>query len=160
VGSRRAAEAKRYAACDREVEMKKFSLRIAVAFLTFAVGGVVSVLWQPLGELSRPQLMSRYETGRAKGARDVSVGRFRLLTYGEPIAGYNPYKEILSNGYNVEVHEGGCSVSDEILEEARGYNEVQGRELERRYGVGILNKVHQQSREAYEKYLKNNPRKR
>ena len=140
--------------------MKKSSLRIAVAFLTFVVGVVVSVLWQPLGELSTPKLMRRYETGKAKGVRDVSAGQFRLLTYGELITGYNPYKEILLQAYKVEVLEGGCSVSDEMLEEARGYNEVQGREMERRYGTGILEKVHQQSLEAYDEYLKKNSPKR
>ncbi len=140
--------------------MRKFGLRIGVAFLTFLVGIVVSVLWQPLGELPTPKLMSRYETGKAKGARDVSAGQLRLLTYGEPITGYNPYKEILLRAYHVEVHEGGCTVSDEMLEEARGYNEVQGWEMERRYGTGILEKVRQQSREAYEEYLKKNPGKR
>ena len=137
--------------------MKRFSLGIVVALITFAMGVMASLLWLSSPPTPSQQPTSPYERGKLKAARDIAAGKLIIRRYGEPIVGYDPYKEILARDYGVELYEGGCVLTDETEKESRGYNESQIAELERRYGAGILDRVIQQSRQDYAEYLKRNP---
>src|SRR5919199_170233 len=115
--------------------MKRFSLRIVVALVTFAIGVAANICWlsSPPAPVQKPA--GPYERGRLEAARDIAAGRLIVRRYGEPVEGYDPYKEILARDYGVELYEGGCVLTAETEKEARGYNEVQVAEIERRYGA-------------------------
>jgi hypothetical protein len=140
-------------------EMKKLTLGILVALLTFAVGIAAGKAWFfSHRQVSIHKLVSPYEKGEMEAARDIGAGKLIIRTYGEPIVGYYPDKEILAKDYGVELKAvAGCVVSEELVENVRGYNEAQQAEIERRFGEGILGKVERQAQQVYKEYVKRHP---
>ena len=141
--------------------MKRFSLSVVVALLTFTVGVAATIYWPSSSPpVPGPNPAGPYERGKLEAARDITAGRLIIRRYGESVVGYDPYKEILARDYGVELYEGGCVLTDGTDEEARGYNEAQVAEIEGRYGTGILDRVMERSQRVYAEYLKRNPRER
>jgi hypothetical protein len=83
---------------------------------------------------------SAYETGRRDAERDLLEGRLIFEIYGgPPPPGEGEWKKLLAQKYHIEIKEvAGCTVNYQIVGHARGYNEVSGAEIDRRFGANLI----------------------
>jgi hypothetical protein len=150
--------------------MKRFIYWITVAVITFFIGVAGFVAWHfsfdpPIQILDESRAVpvdekkrSIYKLGRLEAEQDIRNGKLKYKTYGlgldwrgEP----DLYKEKLWKDYGIElIAVAGCMVSDEIVENARGYNEVSLAEVEKRYGEGILDRVLKEAGAEFEQRQK------
>jgi hypothetical protein len=83
-----------------------------------------------------------YESGKVEAKEDLRRNILKLRTYGSPMDGYDRYEATLRSQYRIETEwVEGCEPSEEVMENARGYNEVMTAEIERRYGKSVLARV-------------------
>jgi hypothetical protein len=109
--------------------MKKHLLGVLVGLCALAVGG--------LG-----YSFGAYYGGRAEARFDLLRGRHSLRIYGAPHPADADYRDILSREYGVEaVVVDDCTVSRELVEESRGYNEVMEAAIEKRHGAGVFERA-------------------
>ena len=96
-----------------------------------------------------PQWATRaYRQGRDEAKLDLAQGHLRYRTYGMPTEweGSNLYAEHLRNDYNIElVTVAGCVVTRDLIDRTRGYNDTSLPVIEARYGMDILDRVHEQA---------------
>ena len=86
--------------------------------------------------------MKAYQAGRADAEQDVCVGRLAIEVFGLPSFWESDYANILEQRYHIQIKRvAGCCVNDQIIDHARGYNEVMEAEIQRRFGAGVLEKV-------------------
>ena len=89
-----------------------------------------------------------YWRGRADAVGDLAAGRWRLLTYGYPEPSREVYQMALRrDGIELEAV-AGCVVSTDLVEHARGYNEVMEAAIGRLLGPRYLAMRRQAAEEA------------
>lgn len=117
--------------------MKRHLLGVVVGLCALAAGG--------LG-----YSYGAYHGGKIEAHFDLLRGRHNLRVYGTAEPGIVEYREILSEEFGVElVAVAGCIVSHELVEEARGYNEVMEAAMEKRHGAGVLERVWRRAEVEY-----------
>lgn len=93
----------------------------------------------------------RYYMGKYSAHRDLAAGVLRLEVYGE----YSPWEDeeagILKTRYGIERKwVAGCILSDSVLAHADGYNTPMLREIDRRFGEGVTEKIYREAKLKYE----------
>jgi len=89
-----------------------------------------------------------YRKWQAKAKGEIRAGRLALKQYGYTRRGHGRYDDILRTKYHIGEARGyGCMMTEETIAEVNGYNETMMTEIERRYGKGILAKVHDRAKE-------------
>ena len=88
-----------------------------------------------------------YERGKQDARRDIDAGKLIYHLCGYPAPECQPWGELLWERCGVQLNLGGCGVSPELISYANGYNAVVERELESRFGRGILNSLLREARE-------------
>ena len=85
----------------------------------------------------------RYLPSGAKEAqRDIQRGHLELRGYGLPARWVPEYARLLSSRLGVQYNPmAGCVVTSGLVRQTNEYNETMTREIERRNGVGILDKL-------------------
>lgn len=110
-------------------------------------GALVGVLALFAGVMSYS--FGAYYDGKVDAHLDLMRGRYRIRVYGS--RGANPYWGLLSRKYGIE-HEvvADCVVTQEIVEEAHGYNEVMHAAIEGRFGEDIFSEARLEAELAHE----------
>ena len=89
-----------------------------------------------------PYSRSAYERGRADARADIRAGRLVLEDYGFPRKGQREFADILRQRYGVELRRVASDIIDyTAYGHAFGYNDVSRPEIERRFGVGVIQKA-------------------
>ena len=119
--------------------MKKHFLGLFVAGLALIAGGI-------------SYSCAAYYNGKIEARLDLLRGEYNIRSYGASGAWREKYREILLREYGVNLVEvAGCIVTDELVEEVRGYNEVSEAAIERRYGQGTLERVWHRARQEHDR---------
>ena len=119
--------------------MKKHFLGFFVAVLALAAGGI-SYSW------------GAYYSGKIEARLDLLRGEYNIRTYGASGARRDKYQEILLREYRVKlVAVAGCIVTNELVEEAGGYNEVSEAAIEGRYGQGTLERAWHRAQQEHDR---------
>ena len=85
--------------------------------------------------------------GAVEARRDIQRGHLELRGYGLQRA--TSYAQLLHERLNVQYKSvAGCSVSNQLQRHSNEYNEVMTREIERRFGSGVLARLADEAREA------------
>jgi hypothetical protein len=97
-----------------------------------------------------------YEAGRRDAERDVREGRLIYEIYGGPPAPWEGgWKKVLADKYQIQLKSvAGCVVNHSIVGHARGYNEVAGAEIDRKFGPNFIMKSRDDFRNEWEKRRK------
>ena len=91
-----------------------------------------------------------YLNGRAVAQMNIQNGRLIVRTYGLPEPWFALYSSNLITRYHIELRPvAGDLVTDTLLENVKGYNEISEAEIDRRYGTGILDRVAKESEQAW-----------
>jgi len=91
-----------------------------------------------------------YLNGRAVAQMDIQSGRLMVRTYGLPVPWFALYASNLASRYHIELRPAaGDVVTDALLENVKGYNEISEAEIDRRYGPGLLQRVAKESEQAW-----------
>ena len=87
--------------------------------------------------------MRAAEVGGRSAGDDLAAGRLALRRYGFGLGSDQPiYAKMLQDQLDVQlVPVAGCVVTVEIVASADAYNEVMTREIERRHGPGVLDRL-------------------
>src|SRR5215813_14050164 len=92
-----------------------------------------------------------YISGQSQAKHDLEEGRLELETAGLPGAWTLDYERLLLERYGIRSRAvAGCLVNDQILDHARGYNEVMEREAERRFGNAIWKQTKREAQKGHE----------
>lgn len=90
--------------------------------------------------------------GEEEARRALANGKLILVVYGYPSVGTVAYEAAIREKYGVETRcIGGCIVSQGACAFAEAYNAVMKREIEARYGAGVLEKEMQAARDESER---------
>jgi hypothetical protein len=76
--------------------------------------------------------------------RDVDAGNLRIVIYGMPMPSDYEYQRLLKARYGIEMQLGGCVLPSEL--DMDRYNQRMRAEIERRFGLGVLEKTEQDAR--------------
>ncbi|GEM_PF-2332828 len=134
--------------------MKRFVICISTVVLLFFFVSVVVISWSllPHGYAQKFAKVfvptpNAYQQGKKEAEADLSKGELKIRIYGKPNSNTFPlYQEILRRDYGIHLERVAyCEVTREIEENTRGYNEIAEREIENRFGKGILDKVYKQA---------------
>lgn len=83
--------------------------------------------------------------------QDIRRGHLELRTHGLPAPSRNEYARLLGERLGVAlVPVAGCVVTSQLLAEVEAYNRVMEREIERRHGRGILDRISGEADAAWE----------
>ena len=95
---------------------------------------------------------SAYEAGRRDAERDVREGRLIYEIYGGPPAPWEgDWEKLLADKYQIQLKSvAGCVVDRSIVGHARGYNEVSGAEIDRKFGPNFIVKSRDDFRNQWE----------
>jgi hypothetical protein len=82
--------------------------------------------------------LSARKAGGAEATHDLQNGRLAIETYGLPMP--QEYAQILRARYDIEVRPiaGDTDVTAKVIGHKQGYNEVSEREINRRFGDGVI----------------------
>ena len=95
--------------------------------------------------VTEQSLSAAYIRGTKAAQEDLLQSTLKVKVWGMPEEwlGPNLFEKHLKEGFTIElVRVAECLVTDEIVDEAKGYNDVAVAEIEKRYGKGILERVH------------------
>lgn len=113
-------------------------LKIALGVSVLVLCACASVHGSWLGELK----------GRADARKDLQSDKLRVETMGFPPAPWEKtYERTMKERYGIEFQRvAGCVVSDRLIGHAKGYNEIMGAEITRRFGADVLKKTADEAR--------------
>ena len=61
------------------------------------------------------------------------------------------YKQVLKDDYGIDLLiVAGCTVSDELVENANGYNEIMMQEIKKRFGKDVIREAEEKARQQFE----------
>ena len=146
--------------------MQRLILKIVVPVVCFFVGIVAFIGWYSYvhpAQVDRnlpPSKVDSYQYGREQAEADLSKGKLKIKTDGMPIEWHSSeLSERLWNGYGIELdpdsehlwaeyqaklqQDSGIRLREEIDKYLKGYNDRSRDEIEKRFGKGILDEVHQ-----------------
>src|SRR5689334_12901465 len=129
--------------------------RLALCSLISLLVACAKPMTQPRVTTGNPLAVSAqdeaYERGKGLAAADIRAGKLKIKAFGKPVRWREEYATILTREYGIEFEVvAGCLVSDELVAEVRGYNEVATQRIEERFGQGILDKVSEQAQAEYD----------
>ena len=91
-----------------------------------------------------------WTTGAQEAQEDIQRGHLEIRGYGLPARWMPLYARLLKERLGVRFNEvAGCMVSRRLEKHTKAYNEMMMREIERRYGAGILEKLADEASEMY-----------
>jgi hypothetical protein len=94
---------------------------------------------------------SANDVGTAEAERDIKAGALKLKTHGYPAPWLHVWSDLMKERLGVEVEVvGDCVVTDELEANVKSYNERMNREIERRFGTGVVEALFQEARGKYE----------
>lgn len=83
-----------------------------------------------------------FKHGAHVARRDLARGRRALLTFGYPAPCRSAYAQVLAREYRVQlVARAGCVVTDSLLAEIRGYNQVVEARIRAEFGADALERA-------------------
>lgn len=95
-----------------------------------------------------------YADGKREALRDLDAGKLVLKTYGMPSGSRRTYADIIRSEYGIELWAvAGCVVSQELVENARGYNEVMMLAIDDRFGAEVLDSASRRAEVEYREHL-------
>lgn len=88
--------------------------------------------------------------GRADARKDLKAGKLKVEVMGGPPAPWEgTYGRLLKERYGIEYNwVADCVVSDQVIGHAKGYNEIMGAEITRRFGKDALGKTAEEARKT------------
>jgi hypothetical protein len=105
-----------------------------------------ALLLSPLG-CNRPDVKGEAET---EAERDIAAGTLRIKTYGYPVEWIGKYRQLMHNRLGVELMTvAGCVVTEELVENVRGYNRRMKQEIAARFGPNALDDIRKEAEEEY-----------
>ena len=91
---------------------------------------------------SQSQKAEWFANGQAEGKRDIASGKLMLKRYGLLAPWVPPTNKQLKDRLGVETTMvAGCVVTEELVEEANGYNDIMLQEIERLFGKDAIRKI-------------------
>src|SRR5262245_12686045 len=91
-------------------------------------------------------LLNACTTGASEARRDIANGHLELRTYGLPPNSTFIYEQLLQERLGVTYNRvAGCMVTDQLVRDADAYNEVMTKEIEDRFGKGILDQIFEEA---------------
>ena len=91
-----------------------------------------------------------WTSGAAEAQQDIQRGHLEVRGYGLPARWVPDYARLLNDRLGVRFNTvAGCMVSSRLANHTNEYNEVMRREIERRYGAGILEKLADEASKTY-----------
>ena len=140
----------------------KIAAGLVILVLCASAGAAVLALkyraYHRIGQ-QLPTETQDYHDGKREAERDLANGYLRYRIYGMPEEwdGPNLFAEHLLDDYGVElVRVADCIVSRQLENRTSGYNDVMLPVIEERYGKGIIERVHKQAAEEWERTHKHN----
>jgi hypothetical protein len=119
------------------MRLRRYVPRIIIGLVTL-VAGCFSYSW------------GAYYGGRFEAYVDLTRDRHSIRTYGARRSTHDIYEQILAREYSIEVvRVAGCIVSEQLVEKTRGYNETMEASIEKRHGLGILEKLWRRANSEY-----------
>ena len=101
---------------------------------------------------SQSQKAEWFANGQAEGKRDIASGKLMLKRYGLLAPWVPPTNKQLKDRLGVETTMvAGCVVTEELVEEANGYNEIMSLEIKRRSGDDAISKIVEEVKAEYER---------
>ena len=101
---------------------------------------------------------SAYEAGRKQAERDLQQGILVIESYGLPGPWTAEYESLLAERYHIQLKFiAGCMVGPRESGHAKGYNEVMLREIDKRFGENLLEKVESEIIGKHESQLSERP---
>jgi hypothetical protein len=88
--------------------------------------------------------LSLADQGRKAAKRDLADGCLQLKFYGLHHSPFYSFAKLVETQLNVTVWSYGCTVWPGVPDRVQGYNEVMISEINRRFGVGILDSLSSQ----------------
>jgi hypothetical protein len=82
--------------------------------------------------------------------RDIAAGNLKIVLYGMPMPSDLEYRQLLEKRYGIELQLGGCVLPGDY--DIAHYNGPMRREIERRFGQGILEKTEADARLMHEQH--------
>jgi hypothetical protein len=83
----------------------------------------------------------------AEAQRDIERGHLELRGYGKPAAWLPNYARLLKDRLDVAyVSVAGCVVTQQLVDQTAAYNAAMTREIERRFGAGVLQRLQNEAR--------------
>lgn len=116
--------------------MSLLKIALGVGVLAFVACSSTHGSW--LGEIQ----------GRADARKDLKAGNLKVETMGPPPAPWEKtYERLLKEWYGIKFDwVAGCVVSERVIGHAKGYNEIMGKEIARKYGEDALKKTADEAR--------------
>lgn len=94
------------------------------------------------------------ELGRFEASRDLSNGVMIVKSAGLPSPEWADYEQLLQTRYNVKFKPiAGCLVSEGLMAYLRGYDEISGAAIKRKYGTNIFERLAVEAEAIYHKRL-------
>lgn len=88
------------------------------------------------------------QAGTEAARRDIAKGHLELRIYGMRAHNDRQYAQLLQDQLGVRWHAvADCTVSERVVIESDAYNAVMTKEIERRYGVGILERLEREAKD-------------
>jgi hypothetical protein len=94
---------------------------------------------------------SANDVGATEAERDIKSGALKLKLSGYPVRWQSVWIGLMKERLGVEVEiAGDCVVTEELRSNIKCYNERMNREIERRFGAGVVEALFQEARGKYE----------
>jgi hypothetical protein len=90
------------------------------------------------------------EAAAEAAKRDIAAGKLKIVIYGMPMPSDLEYQRLLKTRFGIDVELGGCVLPGEY--DIAHYNRPMRREIERRFGRGILEKTEADARLLHEQH--------
>lgn len=98
--------------------------------------------WRVPSSANRDEFQAERRAAAQEAKQDIERGHLEIRTYGLPARWRNEYAGLLGNRLEVAlVPVAGCVVTGQLLAEVDAYNCIMEREIERRYGKGVLDRL-------------------
>jgi hypothetical protein len=82
--------------------------------------------------------------------RDIAAGNLKIVIYGMPMPSDLEYRRLLKTRFDIDVELGGCVLPGDY--DIAHYNGPMRREIERRFGQGVLEKTEADARLIHEQH--------
>jgi len=86
--------------------------------------------------------------GANAAKHDIQQGQLELRGIGKEARWRTTYAQLLRAQFGVEYKSFGCVVTDDFVGETAGYNAAMKREIERRFGSGVLDRVAKEAQQS------------
>jgi hypothetical protein len=116
--------------------MKRHLPKLLAASLAFVIGVVAS------GNAA-------YQIGCLHAYINLARGQHQLHIFGTIDGDVEEFSEIATNDYGIEIVTHGCIISEQGIEQIRGYNDTSLAAIKRKYGAGVIDSIWERAQRRY-----------